>query len=170
MRRFLGFFLALGVLASVVVLAAPAGAADAPGVAAPPAGARADSPVGTWSRLDDQGKFGGVTLIIEAWDKTAKLTYVFAGKGDVRFSVVSPLDGSDAPLTVDGSPSGEGMAIKKVDKHHAVTVLKRNGQIVGTSKSTFSDDFAQLTVETDYGKSAAGISLGRQTEVWMRVK
>jgi hypothetical protein len=162
--------LALVALASVVVVAAPAGAVESRGVAAPPAGARADSPVGTYSRLDDQGKFGGVTLIIEVWDKTAKLTYVFAGKGDAKFSVVSPLDGSDAPLMVNGSPSGEGMAIKKVDKHHAVTVLKRNGQILGTSKSTFSDDFSQLMVETDYGTTADGISLGRQTEVWMRVK
>ena len=164
MRR----FLALGVLASMVVLAAPAGAADSPGVAAPPAGARHLSPVGTWYRLDDQGKWGEMTLVIEAWDKTAKLTYAIPGKGDVQFSVVSPLDGSDAALTVNGSSSGESMGIKKVDKHHAVTVLKRNGQIVGTSKSTFSDDFTQLTVETDYGKSAAGVSLGRQTEVWMR--
>ena len=142
-------FLALVALASVAVFAAPAGAAD--------------SPVGTWLRLDDQGKLGSMTLIIEVWDKTAKLTYAVPGKGDVQFSVVSPLDGSDAPLTVNGSPSGESMGIKKVDKHHAVTVLKRNGKIVGTSKSTFSDDFTQLMVETDYGASTSG-RLGRETD------
>jgi hypothetical protein len=151
MRRCL---LALVALAWVVVLAAPAGAAD--------------SPVGTWVRLDDQGKLGPITMNIEVWDKTAKLTYAIPGKGDVSFSVVSPLDGSDAPLTVNGSPSGESMGIKRIDKHHAQTVLKRNGQKVGTSTSTFSDDFTQLTIETEYTSTAGGRPLGRQTEVWTR--
>jgi hypothetical protein len=83
-------------------------------------------------------------------------------------TLVSPLDGSPAPLLVDGKPTGETMSITVVDKHHAVTTLKMNGKPFGASKSTFSEDFNTMTVDNDVSTSVGGNAAGKTTEVWVR--
>jgi hypothetical protein len=107
-------------------------------------------------------------MTIEEWGKgNAKLTYRFKGS-DMVLTIVSPLDGSDVPVLMNGKPSGETMGIKLVDKYHAVTVVKMNGKQFGVSKGTFSDDFTKLTVENDMTATAQGQTAGKTTETWVR--
>jgi hypothetical protein len=129
--------------------------------------AAADSPVGTWLRKDEPAQGGGMTMVIEQWgDGRAKLTY--RTTGNVTMTIVSKLDGSDAPLLVNGKPSGQTMGIKLLDKRHSVTVLKLNGQKTGISKGTFSADFNTLTVENDIIMTAGSNDSRKFTETWVR--
>jgi hypothetical protein len=136
-------------------------------VGASPASA-ADSPVGTWVRKDEAGK-RAMTLTIEEWGPgKAKLTWRLAEPAKMVLTIVSTLDGSSAPLLIDGKPSGETMSIKLIDKRHSATTVKMNGKPFGTSKSTFSEDFKTLTVENDFSQSVGGNTAGKSTEVWIR--
>jgi len=81
---------------------------------------------------------------------------------------VSALDGTFAPLLLNGKPSGETMSIKLIDRRHATGVVKMNGKPFGTSKSTFSEDFKTMTVENDFSESMGGNQAGKSTEVWTR--
>jgi hypothetical protein len=129
--------------------------------------AAADSPVGKWVKKVEPGKMA-MTLTIEEWGSKAKLTYTLKDAKMV-LTIVSNLDGSDAPVLLSGKPSGETMAIKRVDKRHATTVVKMNGKTFGTSKSSFSDDFNVLTVENDFTEGGGPANPpGKVTEVWTR--
>lgn len=57
------------------------------------------------------------------------------------------LDGNDAPVMAAGKPTGQSMAIKRVDSHHTYTVLKLQGKETGISKSELSSDGKVLKVE-----------------------
>ncbi|HXU06628.1 MAG TPA: hypothetical protein VN903_36985 [Polyangia bacterium] len=132
---------------------------------APPVHA-ADSPVGIWVKKEASGK-PGMSMKIDAWGAgKAMLTY-FVKDPPVILTVVSALDGSEAPVLMNGKPSGETMAITLVDKLHSSTILKMDGKPFGTSKGTFSPDFNTFTVENDFG-SAAGSAAGKNTEHWVR--
>jgi len=135
---------------------------------APPAAA-ADSPIGTWVKKSAAGK-PEMTMDIAAWGSgKAKLTYHIKIKGtEMVLTVASALDGSDAPVLLNGKPSGETMAIKLIDRRHSSTVLKMNGKLFGTSKGTFSEDFKTLNVENDFSESVAGNTAGKSTETWTR--
>ena len=128
--------------------------------------AAADSPIGTWVKKGESKL--AMTLIIEEWSPgKAKLTWRMP---DIKMvmTIVSTMDGSPAPLLVNGKPSGQSMSIKLVDKRHAVTTVKMNGKPFGTSKSTFSEDFKTMTVEQDYSEPVGGNPAGKSTEVWIR--
>ena len=138
-------------------------------VGAPPAAA-ADSPVGTWVKKAAPG-LPTMTLTIEAWGKgKAKLVWTFKGQGmdGVIMSVVSALDGKEAPVLLNGKDSGETMAISLVDKLHSLAVVKMKGKPFGTSKGTYSPDFNTLTVENDFTSAVGGNPAGKTTEVWTR--
>ena len=138
-------------------------------VGAPPAAA-ADSPVGTWVKKTKPG-LPTMTLTIEAWGKgKAKLVWTFKGQGmdGVIMSVVSALDGKEAPVLLNGKDSGETMAISLVDKLHSLAVVKMKGKPFGTSKGTYSPDFNTLTVENDFTSAVGGNPAGKTTEVWTR--
>jgi hypothetical protein len=133
-----------------------------------PAGA-ADSPVGTWVKKSEAGK-PAMTLTIDGWGRgKAKLTYDIKIKDtSMVLTIVSALDGNDAPVLINGKPSGQTMAIKMIDARHASTVLKINGQPFGTSKGAFSADYNTLTVENDFASAVAGNAAGKSTETWTR--
>jgi hypothetical protein len=127
----------------------------------------ADSPVGTWVKKGE-GSTPVATLIIESWGSgKGKLTWRFKGT-DIVMTVVSALDGSDAPVLLSGKPSEETMAIKLVDKRHSMTVVKMSGKPFGTSKAAFSEDFKTMTVENDFSTTIAGNPSGKSTEIWVR--
>jgi len=129
--------------------------------------AAADSPIGTWVKKAEAGK-PAMTLEIEQWSPgRAKLTWRIA-QANMVLTIVSTLDGSFAPLLMNGKPSGETMSIKLIDRRHATGVVKMNGKPFGTSKSTFSDDFKTMTVENDFSESMGGNQAGKSTEVWTR--
>ena len=138
-------------------------------VASAPPAAAADSPVGNWVKKSAAGK-PEMTMTIEAWGNSkAKLTYHVNVNGtQMVLTVAAALDGSDAPLLLNGKPSGETMAIKMQDKHHSMAVLKMNGKKFGTSKGTFSDDFKTFNVENEFSESVAGNTAGKSTETWTR--
>ena len=129
--------------------------------------AAADSPIGTWVKKAEAGK-PAMTLQIEQWSPgKAKLTWHVA-QANMVLTIVSTLDGSFAPLLLNGRPSGETMSIKLIDRRHATGVVKMNGKPFGTSKSTFSEDFKTMTVENDFSESMGGNQAGKSTEVWTR--
>ena len=117
----------------------------------------------TWVRADAQGK--GITMTVEACcNGGLRLIYQippFGGQPATTMTVDSSMDGRDAPAMVGGKPSGETMAIKRLDDHHYSAVVKMNGQPFGTSNSTVSADGKTLTVE--------GVIQGiKSVETWVR--
>jgi len=137
-------------------------------VGAPPASA-ASSPVGTWVKKTESGQ-PGMTLIIEEWGPgKAKLTWHVPNQ-KIVLTLVSKLDGSPAPLLIDGNKSSETMAIKLIDKRHTTTTLQMNGKPFGSSKSEFSADYNTMTVENEKPASGTGEKAGKTTEVWIRSK
>jgi len=129
--------------------------------------AAADSPIGTWVKKAEAGK-PAMTLQIEQWSPgKAKLTWHVA-QANMVLTIVSALDGTFAPLLMNGKPSGETMSIKVIDKRHSASVVKMNGKPFGTSKATFSEDFKTMTVENDFSESMGGNQAGKSTEVWTR--
>jgi len=130
---------------------------------------------GTWVMQATPGSTGGtgtggLTLTVAAWGKQGrKLTYrIKVPAGEMVSVVESPLDGSDASVVLNGKPTGESMAIKRLDDHQTVAVLKFKGEPFGTAKWTFSPDFKTLTVENEITKDTAGRKAGKHTEVWLR--
>jgi hypothetical protein len=133
---------------------------------APPAVA-ASSPIGTWVKKAEPGK-PAVTMTIDSWGPTmVKVTYNIKDP-PIVLTVVSALNGADAPVLLNGKPSGETMAIKLIDPLHSNTIVKMNGKPFGTSKGTFSADFNTLTVENDFSAGVGGNPAGKSTEVWTR--
>jgi len=77
-------------------------------------------------------------------------------------------DGKDAAMLVDGKPTGQSMAIRKVDANHTHTVLKLNGKDCGTSRSEVSADGKVMTSEGEFTNPACG-GVGKKTvSVWDR--
>jgi hypothetical protein len=129
--------------------------------------AAASSPVGTWVKKAEAGK-PVMTLDIEEWSPgKAKLTWHIA-QANMVLTIVLTLDGTSAPLLINGKPSGETMSTKLVDKLHTTTIVKMNGKPFGTSKATFSADYKTMTVENDFAQSVGGNQAGKTTEVWTR--
>jgi hypothetical protein len=127
----------------------------------------ADSPIGTYVKKEAPGK-PGMTMKIEQWEPgKAKLTYHIKDP-PIVLTVLSALDGTEAPVLMNGRPSGETMAIKLVDKLHSSTVVKMDGKPFGTSKGTFSPDFKTLTVENDFSTAMGSNPAGKSTETWVR--
>jgi hypothetical protein len=143
------------------------------GIALLPLGAatplHAQMEIGTWVRQATP------TMPTMTMDVTAccnggrRLTYhVNIGGTQTLLIVESGFDGKDAPVMMNGQPSGETMAITRLDPHHSSAVLKMNGQLFGTSKGTLSADGRTLTVINDFSTSVGSQQAGKYTEVWVR--
>jgi len=103
----------------------------------------------TWIRTDAEGK--GVTMSVAACCNGGyRLTYQMppmGGQPAMVLTIDSPLDGTDAPTLIGGKPSGQTMAIKRVDDHHYTAVVKLNGQRMMTANGVVSADGKTMTVE-----------------------
>ena len=129
---------------------------------------RAQLGVGTWSQTID-GKPTGMTMTVEVCCGSGyRLTYHVATGGGIIMTVESALDGKDAPVMMAGKPSGETFAMRRIDATHISTVMKMNGQQIGTSKASLSADGKTLTVETDMTTAGPGQSSGKVTEIWTK--
>jgi len=136
-------------------------------LAGAPRAEAADSPVGTYLKKAEAGR-PAMSMTIEQWAPgKAKLTYHIKDP-PIVLTIVSALDGSEAPVLMNGKPSGETMAIKMVDSLHSSTIVKMDGKPFGTSKGTFAPDYSTLTVENDFSGPAAGGAAGKSTERWIR--
>ena len=148
-----------GLVCSVVLL----------GVLSPARPLHAQIGVGTWVR-NAMGSVSPMTMTVEACcNGGRRLIYHFGINGtETILSVESAFDGSEAEVLIGGKPSGETMAITRVDDHHTSTAVKLNGKEFGTSKATLSADGKLLTVVNDYTSSAGGQTVGKSTETWTR--
>ena len=123
--------------------------------------------LGTWVQRN-----GVLVLTIEEAGAARKLTYRTRGP-DGKFlpgvlTVVTMGDGKDSPMLVDGKPTGQSMAIRKVDANHTLTVLKLNGKDCGTSKGEVSADGKVMKSEDEYTNPACG-AVGKKTvSTWDR--
>jgi hypothetical protein len=110
---------------------------------------RADSlPTGTWVRRDPLPG-GALTLTVEAVGSGRKLTYKFGPNAPAGSDmvVVTQLDGKDAPVLLDGKPTGQTMGIRVIDSRHTFAVMKFQGKEGTTAKSELSADGKVLKVE-----------------------
>jgi hypothetical protein len=121
----------------------------------------------TWVRTDAAGK--GITMSVEACcNGGLRLTYrvpPMAGQPETTMTVDSPMNGTEAPTMVAGKPSGQTMAIKRIDDHHYSAVGKVNGQPLGTYEGTVSADGKTMTVE---GVMQVGGQTSKMIETWVR--
>jgi len=112
---------------------------------------RADSmlPIGTWVRRANNDGISS-TMVIEAVGAGRKLTFKIAipGGGTSTLTVTTQVDGKDAAVSVDGRPSGQTMAIRAIDDHHAINIIKMNGSPTTTQKSQLSADGKVIKVES----------------------
>jgi hypothetical protein len=112
--------------------------------------AHAQLAVGTWARTDLASV--AMTMTVEVCcNGGRRLTYhvpAMGGQPAATMTVDSPMNGTDVPMLVNGKPSGQTMAIKRVDDHHFSTVVKMNGQTYGTSSTTISADGKSATTES----------------------
>jgi len=124
----------------------------------------ADPALGTWVKNDVP-----IVMTIEPYGGGGwKITYhIKMGAKETLMTLESHMDGSEASVMLDGKPSGETMAIKRVDDRHTFTVLKMNGQPFGTSKCEMSADGKTLTVQNDM-TAMAGNPAAKATEIWNR--
>ena len=105
---------------------------------------RAESlPVGTWVQRTSQAP---LTLTIEAVGAARKLTYTGAGQQGA-LTVLTQLDGKDAPVLLNGKPSGQTMAIRVIDSRHTFAIMKFQGKETSTSKAELSPDGKVIKVE-----------------------
>jgi hypothetical protein len=126
--------------------------------------------LGTWMKKADSGK---TALSMEVsrccGTQGRRLTYhLLFGQQNHLMTVDSPMDGTEVPVLLDGKPIGETMAIKRLDPHHAFTVVKFNGKPFGTSKATLSPNGSTLTVDNDFTGSTGAQQAGKSTEVWLK--
>jgi hypothetical protein len=125
--------------------------------------AHAQIPVGTWERTDAQGK-GIVMTVTKCCNGGLRLVYnipALQGQPASTITVDSPMDGTEVQSLVGGKPSGQTMAIRRLDDRHYEGIVKMNGQPYGTSKSTLSADAKTITVDGVYGTQ-------KVTETWIR--
>jgi hypothetical protein len=122
---------------------------------------------GTWV-LREPPHGGRLTMTVEEMGTGWKLTYKVVGPsapGSTVSTVLTPLNGNDVPVLVNGKPSGQTMGIRRIDSRHTVTVLRFKGKETGISKAELSPNGKVLTVETDYADSNP---IGKEIQYWDR--
>ena len=123
--------------------------------------------VGTWVQT---APMKGLTMNVDqCCSGGRRLTFhLTVGQKTQTVTVESRFDGSDAPEVVDGKPSGETMALKRVDERRTTTVFKRSGRVFRTSTTTESADRMTMTVENEFIDPGDGRVTGKMTETYVR--
>jgi hypothetical protein len=108
-------------------------------------------------------------MVIEPAGSGIRITYRMLGPNGAPLdqnlvTVVTALDGKEAPVMMDGKATGQTMATTRLDANHATTIIRMQGKMFGTSKAELSPDGRTITVENDM--SAANPAAGKQMEYW----
>lgn len=110
---------------------------------------RAEIPAGTWARraIKDGTR---VVMTVESTGKGRIVTYRNERRdGSVRTIVVeTELDGKENKVTVDGKPSVQTMAFRRLDERRTVNTVRVDGKLVNTQNLELAPDGKLLTVET----------------------
>lgn len=131
-----------------------------------------DALIGTWVPRNKQvapGMAGSMTLVVDRFGADGrKFTWHIKINDKESVMVVeSPMNGTEATVMVDGKPTAETMAVKRLDDRHSFTVIKMGGKPFGTSKGELSADGKTFTVENEFTPAAPN-SPGKTTEIWDR--
>lgn len=124
---------------------------------------------GTWI-LREPSHGSRLMMEVEEVGTGWKLTYHVLGpaaSGSTVSTVLTPLDGNDVPVLVNGKPSGQTMGIRRIDSRHTVTVLKFQGKETGVSKAELSPHGKVLKIEIDYATSNP---IGKEIQYWDKRK
>lgn len=131
--------------------------------------AAAESPwSGTWVLREDQPG-GKLTMKIEEANGGWKITYKVIGPGAPGASnttILTPLDGKEVTVLIDGQPSEQTMAIRQIDSHHTINVIRFKGKEIGTSKAELGVNGKLVKVEIDYPESNIGAPAQKQIQYW----
>jgi hypothetical protein len=108
-----------------------------------------------------------MTMSVVPMGSGYSITYHIVGTDGktVTMTVQTPLDGSETPFLIDGKPTGQTYAGRRVDSRHTVGVVKMNGQTTATSKAELSADGKTITVENDI-VAMAGTKASKRIEHW----
>jgi hypothetical protein len=121
----------------------------------------------TWLRTDPVGK--GITMTVEACcNGGLRLVYHIPPMGNqpaAMMSVDSPMDGTEVPTLVGGKPSGQTMALRRLDDRRYSAIVKMGPQMSATFNATVSPDNKTMTVESV--SNVAG-KVEKLTETWVR--
>lgn len=124
-------------------------------------------PVGTWIKRPSSTP--PMMMVIESAGPGIKITYKMLGPNgapmdDKLVTVVTALDGKEAPMMMDGKATGQTMATLRTDANHATTIIRMQGKDFGKSTTELSADGKTMKVENDF--SVANPSVGKQVEYW----
>ena len=117
-------------------------------------GGYAQLAAGTWVMRETPQ----ISMVVEPVGSGYSITYHMVGADGkpIRMTLQTPLDGSETPFLVNGKPTGQTYAGKRVDSRHSIGVVKMNGKAVATSKAELSTDGKTITVENDNTDGSAG--------------
>ena len=127
-------------------------------------GAAAQLAAGTWVMRETPR----VSMIVEPMGSGYSVTYHVVGNDGkpITMTLQTPLDGSETPFLVNGKPTGQTYAGKRVDSRHTVGVVKMNGKPFATTKAELSADGKTITVENENTATVGGNPAGKRIEHW----
>jgi len=127
-------------------------------------GASAQLAAGTWVMRETPR----VSMIVEPMGSGYSVTYHVVGNDGkpITMTLQTPLDGSETPFLVNGKPTGQTYAGKRVDSRHTVGVVKMNGKPFATSNAELSADGKTITVENENTAAVGGNPAGKRIEHW----
>ena len=100
---------------------------------------------------------GGLRL---AWDLPP-----MGNQPAVTMTVDSPMDGTEVPTVVAGKPSGQTMAVIRVDSNHYRAIAKMGGKPFGISNGAVAADGKTMMVESAF---EGGGTTQKIIETWVR--
>ena len=122
---------------------------------------------GTWIKRPSSTP--PMMMVIEDASPGIKITYRMLDSDGAPLdqnvvTVVTALDGKEAPMMVDGQPTGQTMATLRTGVYVASSVVRMQGKTLRTSIAELSPDGKTLTVDNDTSASVPGAE--KKTEIW----
>jgi hypothetical protein len=124
-----------------------------------------DNPnIGTWKLNTGKSKYTGIpaptslTRTVTADGDSVKYSYEGTGADGaaLTYGFTVKYDGNDNAITGSGMPYGaDHIAIKRIDSHTFSATLKKDGKVIGTSRSVVAHDGKTMTL-TGKGTDASG--------------
>jgi len=124
--------------------------------------AQAQLAVGNWVKRE----MPQMTMVVEAMGTGYNITYHVptADGKSATMTLKTTFDGSETEFLVDGKPTGQTYAGKRIDSRHVNGIVKMNGRMSATTKSELSADGNTITVEND----STSMGGSKQIEHWDR--